>query len=258
MKGYKAFDKNLSCRGFQYEIGKTYHHDGKIKPCESGFHFCKEISDCYKFYEPKDDTRICIVESGDNVKTDDEIKFCTDEITIIEEITDYRKKANVNNTSTGYWNTGDRNTGNWNTGDWNTGYMNTGNRNTGIWNTGNWNTGDWNLTDFSSGCFCTEEPEMLIFDEPSGMTLREFRYTRAYRILLGMPTTYDDVIYSDEQKKYISVRKGADRQKWFDELNEEEKCEIKSMKNFNADKFFKCTGVKVWLKEDENGQQDKD
>ena len=38
MKGYKGFDKDLSCRGFQYEIGKTYECEGKITLCENGFH----------------------------------------------------------------------------------------------------------------------------------------------------------------------------------------------------------------------------
>ena len=50
MKGYKAFDTNLRCRDMQYEIGQTYEMDGKRKPCERGFHFCKSLADCYRFY----------------------------------------------------------------------------------------------------------------------------------------------------------------------------------------------------------------
>jgi hypothetical protein len=49
MRGYKAFNKDLTCRGFQYEIGKTYEMDGEIEICRRGFHFCESISDCYKF-----------------------------------------------------------------------------------------------------------------------------------------------------------------------------------------------------------------
>lgn len=43
MKGYKGFDKNLQCRGFQYEVGKTYElGDKKLEMCSNGFHFCKK------------------------------------------------------------------------------------------------------------------------------------------------------------------------------------------------------------------------
>ena len=40
MNGYKAFENDLSCRGFQYEIGRTYTVDGEIGLCENGFHIC--------------------------------------------------------------------------------------------------------------------------------------------------------------------------------------------------------------------------
>lgn len=38
---YKAFDKNMKCRGFQYRIGKEYDIDGEIELCGQGFHACK-------------------------------------------------------------------------------------------------------------------------------------------------------------------------------------------------------------------------
>lgn len=41
IKSYKAFDKNMQCRGFQYEVGKEYEIDGEIKCCDRGFHACK-------------------------------------------------------------------------------------------------------------------------------------------------------------------------------------------------------------------------
>ena len=43
IKGYKATEQDLTCRGFQYEIGKTYKMDGYIELCERGFHFCEKI-----------------------------------------------------------------------------------------------------------------------------------------------------------------------------------------------------------------------
>ena len=41
IKGYKGFDKDLQCRGFQYKVGETFEEKGTIKACESGFHFCE-------------------------------------------------------------------------------------------------------------------------------------------------------------------------------------------------------------------------
>ena len=60
MRGFKAFDKNLTCRGFQYEIGHTYEFDGEPIPCKQGFHFCKSITECYNYYPMTNDTRISI------------------------------------------------------------------------------------------------------------------------------------------------------------------------------------------------------
>lgn len=56
MRGYKAFNKDLTCRGMQYEIGKEYKFDSEPVPCRQGYHFCETISDCYEFYPMEDDT----------------------------------------------------------------------------------------------------------------------------------------------------------------------------------------------------------
>ena len=52
MKLYKAFDKNMKCRGFQYEEGETYTHPGTPKLCKEGFHACEVPLDCLKYYSP--------------------------------------------------------------------------------------------------------------------------------------------------------------------------------------------------------------
>lgn len=54
MKLYKGFDKNMKCRNFQYEEGKTYTHPGSPKLCDEGFHACEVPLDCLKYYVPAD------------------------------------------------------------------------------------------------------------------------------------------------------------------------------------------------------------
>lgn len=44
MKAYKVFNPDWTCRGFQYEIGKTYVHNGDISMCQAGFHACKKMN----------------------------------------------------------------------------------------------------------------------------------------------------------------------------------------------------------------------
>lgn len=63
MKMYKGFDKNLKCRDFQYEIGKTYTED-KAKLCEVGFHACEHPLDCLNYYE-SGESRYCEVDLDD-------------------------------------------------------------------------------------------------------------------------------------------------------------------------------------------------
>ena len=183
--------------------------------------------------------------------------------------------CNTGNWNTGNWNTGDWNTGNWNTGDWNTGNCNTGNRNTGNrntgnwntgnwntgdWNTGNWNTGDWNLSSFNTGCFMTEEQKIMLFNKPTDWTYHDWMNSEARYILNYIPKNIVEWVclknMTDEEKEkfptyettggYLKVLdKSESAQIWWDGLTDGRKNIIKSLPNFDAEIFGKCTGIKV-------------
>ncbi|WP_289078808.1 hypothetical protein [uncultured Thalassospira sp.] len=68
---YKGFDKDLKCRGFQYEVGKTFEHDGPVEMCGSGFHACKNPNDVIAFYPIENGNRFAVVEMDGEIKDDD-------------------------------------------------------------------------------------------------------------------------------------------------------------------------------------------
>ena len=85
MKMFKGFDKDLKCRNFQYEIGKTYTED-RAELCEVGFHACEHPLDCLNYYEPGE-SRYCDVDLDDVTdKRDDDSKRVGKKITVQGEI----------------------------------------------------------------------------------------------------------------------------------------------------------------------------
>ena len=82
---YKGFDKDLKCRGYQYEEDKEYVHEGEVKACEGGFHACENPFDVFDFYAPNESHRFCEVEgSGKEDKQDRKSSF--EKIKIVAEI----------------------------------------------------------------------------------------------------------------------------------------------------------------------------
>jgi hypothetical protein len=214
IKGFKVFNPDWTCRGFQYKVGETFVHNGNIEMCGAGFHFCQKASDCFNYYNFNSQNKVAEVEALGLVETQED-KSVTDKIKIIREIEWSELLTIVNDGknctglgNTGDWNTGSRNTGSRNTGGWNTGSRNTGDcntgsrntgsrntgdcntgsRNTGDWNTGSrntgdWNTGDWNSTNYSTGFFNSVEQNIFLFNKPTSMSRDEIHSLKGIQIL---------------------------------------------------------------------------
>ena len=85
IKAYKAFDKDLSCRGFKYEVGKEYEETGDIKACEKGFHACPYPLDVFGYYAPAW-SRFCEVEQSGQIDDSEGDKVCSSKIRIGAEL----------------------------------------------------------------------------------------------------------------------------------------------------------------------------
>ena len=83
---YKAMDKNMKCRGKQYEVGKTYHED-KADCCHAGMHACENPLDVLHYYPLKDSPRFFEVECGGSVdKSVEDSKLACTELTVKGEV----------------------------------------------------------------------------------------------------------------------------------------------------------------------------
>ena len=236
MKGFKVFNSDWTCRGFQFEVGKTFTEDVTPVCCDRGFHFCTKAADCFKYYDFNPDNKVAEVEALGNIDTNnDDSKCSTNKIHIIREITwqEVLDLVNLGKACTGLCNSGDCNSGNcnsgncnsgnWNSGNWNSGdcnsgncnsgnrnsgncnsgnrnsgNCNSGNRNSGNWNSGNCNSGDWNKTCFSNGCFNTELQKIFLFNKLSDWTYQDWLNSDARYILMDCPSNVLSWIWEDD------------------------------------------------------------
>ena len=283
MKGYKVFKPDWTCRGYQFEVGKTFEEDVDPKCCDRGFHFCTKASDCFNYYEFDCNNKVAEVEALGVIDTHaDDSKCSTNKIHIIRELTwnEVLELVNLGKACTGLCNSGNRNSGDCNSGDCNSGNRNSGNRNSGDcnsgnrnsgdwnsgdcnsgdWNSGDWNSGDWNKTCFSNGCFNTESPKIFLFNKPSDWTYQDWLNSDARYILNCIPSNVLEWIWSDdmtdEEKtehpehqvtggflKHIEKETG--RQMWWDGLSDHEKEIVLNLPNFDKAIFKEITGIDV-------------
>lgn len=284
--GYKIFKPDWTCLDKQYTCPGEFKEDVESMRCSAGMHFCPDLKDCFEYYPNNPNYHCAEVVALDEIVQDDN-KYATNHLQIIREIPwdEVLKRVNQGSRCTGIYNTGDyntgdsnagnyntgnRNTGNFNigdwntgvfnTGDWNTGNRNTGNFNIGDFNTGDWNTGDWNTASFSNGVFCTEEPEVLIFNKPSGMTLGQWHNSEACYLLnqiLFAPNgwVWDDEMTDEEKEAHPEYKATGGFLKildtsdccirWWENLNESDRDVIRSIPNFDAAIFKQITGIEA-------------
>ena len=238
MIGYKAFDENLQCRGFQFEVGKTYE-TGKtkeeLKLCtDTVFHFCRElqkIENTSSYVISK--SRVCEVIAEGDIVTDGD-KYGTNKLFIIREIP-CEELDKYNHFNSGDWNSGDWNSGDWNSGDWNSGNrnsgnLNSGNRNSGDWNSGDWNSGnrnsgnrnsgnrnsgdwnsgnrnsgDWNSGDWNSGFFNTDSPLVRIFNKETNVPRDDIDFPNFLYFDLTVWVSHDTATDKEKEAHKIDI-----------------------------------------------------
>ncbi|EAA8533427.1 hypothetical protein ACODGZ_003153 [Salmonella enterica subsp. enterica serovar Montevideo] len=150
---FKGFNKDLKCRGFQFAIGETFHHDGKVEACGSGFHACECPFDVFSYYPPAESRYAETISFGiTDSEEGGDTKIASSSITIKDELT---LPQFIQRGIEWIWSKIDKSLeqqimcGSWSAAT-NTGYQSAA-TNTGDWsaatNTGDWsaatNTGDW-------------------------------------------------------------------------------------------------------------------
>jgi hypothetical protein len=277
LKAYKVFDENWKCKGFQYEVGKTYSMKEEPILCERGFHACKKVADCftYQSFDPKN--KVAEVRLLGVIVEEDGDKQATNKIKIIKEISwnEMLDMANTGLGNSGYSNSGDSNSGdsnsgNSNSGDSNSGYRNSGNRNSGNRNSGNRNSGysnsgdsnsgnrnsgDSNSGDRNSGDFNSTTPDTIrTFNKECDRQLWDnaIKPNFIYNVEINIWEAWDDM--TDQEKidnKNTFVTNGylktiPYKKAWANAFKNATKEDIKLLKalpNFDAIVFEEITGI---------------
>ncbi|EBE7898753.1 hypothetical protein ACDX64_000426 [Salmonella enterica] len=147
---FKGFNKDLKCRDFQFAIGETFHHDGKVEACGSGFHACECPFDVFSYYPPAESRYAETLSFGvTDHEEEGDTKIASSSITIKDELT---LPQFIQRGIEWIWSKIDKSleqqimTGN------RSAATNTGNRSAAT-NTGDWsaatNTGDWSAAEVS-------------------------------------------------------------------------------------------------------------
>ena len=228
MIGYKATDKNGCCRGFKFEVGKTYTKDTpkeELKCCtDKVFHFCRELFAIERESDYKlSESRIFEVIAGDYVRRGD--KYGTNSLTILREIEGDEKQELISS--------GERNRGNWNSRNWNSGYWNSGNSNSGYFNTNN--------------------PPVRIFNAFTNVKRENIDFPNFLYFDLTIWVSHDTATEEEKTKYKTEIEtcggflktleyKEAFRLAW-DKASKEEHKKLLDLPNWNNDIFKEISGI---------------
>lgn len=243
IKAYKVTDQNMQCRGFQFEIGVEYRSDNPVRCGNGGFHSCLKAADCFRYYGFAPNNRVFEVEIwGDYDDDVSDSKVASQYIRLVRELSWMEVLEIVN---TGNWNTGRGNTGNRNTGDWNTGRENTGNG-----NAGDENTGWYNSCNYSTGFFNSIEPDVWMFNKPTGKKRSEIDIPYINISLTEWIEYTDEEKKSDPQKALMGgyLRTYTYKEawaNWYETATQRQINKIKALPNYDADVFYEITGLKI-------------
>ena len=272
----KGFDKDLKCRGIQFEVGKTYEIKLDKKPAlcsDTVFHYCETLQQVHEYYSanPIDSNRFCEIEPI-GIELNDGSKMGCPVIRVIREILgeELMILRGLTRGNAGIFNSGDRNSGDWNSGDWNSGNRNSGDRNSGNRNSGDWNSGnrnsgnrnsgDWNSSDKETGYFNTKKSKKVkIFNKPCLESLWELCEKPDFLFFDLTEWVCCSDMTDDEKKCYPQAESVGGYlkalgykeafQKSYGKLDAGEKLRqtelVKKLPNFNAKVFFEISGIKI-------------
>jgi hypothetical protein len=217
IKGYKGFDKNLQCRGKQYEVGETYEMSALPSVCNRGFHFCEKIFDVHGYYK-LGDSRICEIEAFGEIDKEGD-KSATNKIKIIRELSreEIRTLANVGTDNSGYGNSGNR------------------------------NSGEFNSCGHSAGVFMSKRISFEAFNK--SLSKDEFEAltaSRGYQVCLEFRPVKFRV--RTKTGKFGDFRYLDYKSSWkhfWNNLKFEQRLAICRMPHFDKDVFFETTGIKA-------------
>lgn len=223
MKGFKVFNSDWTCRGFQFEVGKTFTEDVTPVCCDRGFHFCTKAADCFKYYDFNPDNKVAEVEAlGDIDTNNDDSKCSTNKIHIIREIT-WQEVLDLVNLGTAV--------------------IATAVIATAVIGT---------RLAFQMVVSIQNHQKIFLFNKPSDWTYQDWLNSDARYILMNCPSNvlswiWEDDMTDEEKEQHPEylvtggflkhIEKETGRQMWWDGLSDRKKDIVMQLPNFDKDIF---------------------